>query len=119
MADRRARVPVEELVDLDALRAARGGREPTPANLRAALPPGWALDDDLAHAHRDLRLLFRQGWLLALGMVLFGGAAVLFFLEVLPRGWSGFLRFAALVLVLALVGGVAGPIITRALGRRR
>ncbi len=118
MAEPRTRVLVGELIDLEALRAERGGREPTPANLRAALPPGWALDDDHEHAKKDMRLLFRQGWMLAIGMLLFGAAGILFFIEVFPRGWSGVLRFVILLGILALVGGVVGPMITRGLSRR-
>ena len=37
----RERVPVEQLVDLDALGS--DGRRPSPAAIRAALPPGWVL----------------------------------------------------------------------------
>ena len=118
MSEPRARVPIGELVDLDALRAERGGQDPTPANLRGALPPGWALDDDHLYAKKDMRLLFRQGWMLAIGMLLFGAAGILFFIEVFPRGWGGVLRFVILLAILALVGGVVGPMITRGLSRR-
>lgn len=109
-------VPVEELVDLASL--GRDGRPPTPRELRAALPPGWALDDDGLTAHRDARLLFRRGWVLGLGLVLFGAAGLLFFAEVFPRGWRGVGRFAVLVVVILLAGGVVGPIVTRGLMRR-
>ena len=118
MADSRTRVPISELVDLEELTQARGGQPPTPANLRGALPPGWALDDDPAFAKKDMRLLFRQGWMLVIGMLVFGAAGIVFFLEVFPRGWSGVLRFAILLVILGLVGGVVGPLITRALSRR-
>ena len=118
MADTRTRVPIGELVDLEQLKAKRGGAAPTPANLRAALPPGWALDDDHAYAKKDMRLLFRRGWMLAIGMLLFGAAGIIFFIEVFPRGWSGVLRFVVLLVILALVGGVVGPLITRALNGR-
>ena len=115
MGDTRTRVPIGELVDLEQLTASLNGQAPTPANLRAALPPGWALDDDPAFAKKDLRLLFRRGWLLAIGMLLFGAAGILFFIEVFPRGWSGVMRFMTLLAILGLVGGVVGPMITRAL----
>lgn len=116
MSDGRERVPVAELVDLDALAP---GRAPTARELRAALPPGWALCEDGVTARRDLRLLFRRGWLLALGLALFGGAGALFFAEVLPRGGRGVLRFALMVGLVALAGGLVGPLVTRALVRRR
>lgn len=110
------RVPIGELVDLDALR--RGGREPTPARLRAALPRGWVLEDDLRHARRDARLLFREGWILLVGLVVFGSAAVGLFWSTFPRGWSGVLRGAVLLAALLLIGGVVAPLVTRALHRR-
>lgn len=110
-------VPLAELVDPALL--APDGRAQIPRDVRAALPPGWVLDDDGATAHRDLRLLFRRGWLLAIGLVLFGAAGAVFFVEVLPRGWSGAARFAALVLVILCAGGVVGPIVTKSLYRKR
>jgi hypothetical protein len=110
------RVHVSELVDLDAL--SEGGRPPHPARLRAALPRGWVLEPDGEHARRDLRLFFREGWILIVGMAVFGGIALLSFWSVFPAGLSGFLRFAGLVLVVLLVGGVVGPIVTRALMRK-
>jgi hypothetical protein len=113
-------VPVSELIGPEGLAAlGRHGRPPTPRELQDALPAGWVLADDGVHARRDLRLLFRRGWLLAIGMVLFGAAGIAFFVEVLPGGTRGVLRFAAMLFVLLLVGGVVGPIITRALTRRR
>lgn len=113
----RASVPVEELVDLAAL--GHGGRTPTPRELRAALPRGWALDDDGRHAHRDARLLFREGWILALGLLLFGLGGGWFLAGALPRGSAGVVRLALLIGLVALAGGVAGPLVTRALYRRR
>ncbi len=113
----RRHVPLAELVDPALL--APDGRPLEPRAVRAALPPGWVQDDGLGTAHRDLRLLFGRGWILALGLVLFGAAAIVFFVEVLPRGWGGAARFAALVLVILCAGGVVGPIVTRALVRRR
>ncbi len=68
---------------------------------------------------RDLRVMFSEGWVLAIGLFVFGAAAVVFFFEVLPRGWRGLSRFALLVVAVVLVGGVVAPIITRALLRRR
>lgn len=113
----RRSVPVEELVDL--ARLGRDGRPPTPRELRAALPRGWALDDDGRHAHRDARLLFREGWILALGLLLFGAAGGFFLVDAAPRGAAGVLRLLLLVGLVALAGGVAGPLVTRALHRRR
>ena len=37
--------PIDELIDVPAL--GRGGRTPTPSQIRAALPRGWALADHL------------------------------------------------------------------------
>ena len=110
------RVPVSELVDLERLRP--DGRPPTPAQIRAALPRGWALDDDLEHAHRDARLFFREGWILIVGLVVFGSIGLFFLLGGLPAGWAGLLRIAILVGAVLLVGGLVAPRITRALNRR-
>ena len=110
-------VPVEELVDLSAWKSR--GREPTPRELRAALPRGWALADDHAHAYRDARLLFREGWILVVGMLVFGSVGLAFLWGAMPRGWKGIGRFAVLVAAVLLIGGVVGPLITRALYRRR
>lgn len=112
----RERVPVEELVDLGQLE--RDGRRPTPARLRAALPRGWVLEKDGLHARRDLRRLFREGWILLCGMVIFGGVSAALFWSVLPRGWAGVGRLALGVGVLLVAGGIAAPLITRALNRR-
>jgi hypothetical protein len=108
---------VEELVDLE--RLGRGGRPPTPKQIREALPPGWVLDEDGRTARRDLRLMAREGWVLVVGMVCFGAAAVGLFWETFPRGWRGVGRFAVLVVVMVLLGGVVAPMITRALYRKR
>ena len=110
------RVHVSLLVDLESL--SEDGRPPHPARLRAALPRGWVLEPDGEHARRDLRLFFREGWILIVGMAVFGGIALLTFWSVFPSGLSGVLRFAGLVLVVLLVGGVVGPIVTRALMRK-
>ncbi len=110
------RVPVEELVDLGQLE--RDGRRPTPARLRAALPRGWVLEEDGLHARRDLRLLFREGWILLCGMVIFGGVSAALFWSVLPSGWAGVGRLALGVGVLLVAGGIAAPLITRALNWR-
>jgi hypothetical protein len=110
------RVPIEQLVDLEALR--EGGREPTPARLRAALPRGWVLEDDQRHARRDLRLFFREAWILLAGLSIFGTSAVLLFWSTFPRGWSGLVRVGVLVIVMILIGGLVAPMVTRALHRR-
>jgi hypothetical protein len=109
-------VPLEELVDLEALR--RGGREPTRSELRAALPRGWVLCEDGRSARRDVRLLFREGWILLVGLVVFGLAGAALFVYSFPAGWAGVLRFLVLVGVLLVVGGLVAPIVTRALRQR-
>ncbi len=110
------RVPVGELVDLE--RVGPAHRPPTPAELRAALPRGWALDDDGEHAHRDTRLLFREGWILVLGLVLFGAIGAVFLWSAMPRGWGGLVRLAVLFAAVLLAGGLVAPLVTRALNRR-
>ena len=115
MAERRA-VPVSQLIDLAALRD--NGRPPTPRRIREALPRGWALADDNEHAYRDVRLLFREGWILIVGLVVFGSIGLGFLWSGLPRGWDGVLRFCVLVGVVIVLGGVVAPRITRALNRR-
>lgn len=114
----RARVPVGELIDLEHLRSTKG-RTPTRPELRALLPRGWVLEDDGQHARRDLRLLFREGWILVVGMATFGALAVAIFWQAFPRGWRGLVSLAALLAVVLLVGGVVAPLVTRALYRGR
>jgi hypothetical protein len=111
------RVRVDSLVDLSKIR--RDGRPPTPAELRAALPNGWKLDDDGEHAVRDLRLFFSQSWVLVLGLVMFGAAGIGLFITTFPRGERALWRVAILIGVMVVIGGVIGPLITRALNRRR
>ncbi len=111
------RVPVSDLVDLDAL--SQGGRPPTPHRIREALPPGWVLDEDGTTARRDLRVLARDGWVLLIGLVCFGVAGLAFFWEVFPSGWAGVLRLGVLLVAVLLAGGLVAPTITRALMRRR
>ncbi|MCP3917940.1 MAG: hypothetical protein GY711_20530 [bacterium] len=110
-------VPVEDLVDLQSLR--RDGRDPTPKQIREALPPGWVLDADGRTARRDLRVLARDGWVLVIGLVCFGAAGLAFLYDAMPRGWAGVLRFAGLIAILLLAGGVVAPTITRALMSRQ
>lgn len=110
------KVPIEQLVDLAAL--ATPGREPTPTRIREALPPGWVLEPDGRHARRDLRVLARDGWVLALGLVCFGAAGLGLFYSTFPRGLRGLGRFAALIVVVLLIGGLVGPMITKALMRK-
>ena len=116
MAKRAERVPIGELVDLAAL--ARDGRPVTPRRIREALPRGWALDDDNEHAHRDVRLLFREGWILILGLLVFGALGGVFLSSGVPSGWAGVLRVLGLIALVLVFGGVAAPLITRALYRR-
>lgn len=113
----RQRVPVEELVDLEALGS--GGKPPSRRALRAALPRGWVLEEDGRTARRDLRLFFREGWILLTGLVLFGLLGGLFLWEALPAGWWGVVRLALLLGALLLVGGLVAPRMTLALQRRR
>jgi hypothetical protein len=109
------KLPVEELVDLEAL--AEDGRPPSRSRIRAALPPGWVLDQDGRSARRDGRLLFSHSWVLLVGLVAFGAAAIGLFAVTFPRGWSGLARAALLLLVLLVIGGLVGPAVTRALNR--
>lgn len=111
------RVPVEDLVDFEAL--SEDGLRPSPRRIREALPPGWVLDEDGRHARRDLRVLAREGWVLLLGLVLFGLAGFYLFWDAFPRGWRGVARFVVLIALVVFAGGVAGPMITRAVMRRR
>jgi hypothetical protein len=109
-------VPIQELVDLSHIGVP--GRPATPREIRAALPRGWVLDDDGATARRDLRLFFRDGWVLAAGLVMFGTAVLALFWSTFPRGGAGLVRFAAVIGLVVLAGGVVAPIITRSLARR-
>ena len=110
-----ARVPIAELVDPERLRAL--GPAPSPTALRAALPRGWVPAED-GFARRDLRLLFREGWILAVCLVVFGALGAMFVLGAMPRGWAGAARVLVLVSVVGAAARVAGPLITRALRRR-
>lgn len=111
-----AEVPVSELVDLD--RLGPGHRPPTPRELRAALPRGWVLCDDGVHARRDLRLVFREGWILIAGLVSFGAVGAGFLWGAMPRGWAGLARIAVLVVAVLALGGLVAPMITKTLNRR-
>jgi hypothetical protein len=110
------RVPLEELVEPERLRAL--GPAPSPRELRALLPRGWVPDEDGRHARRDLRLFFREGWVLLLCLVVFGSVGALFLVGAAPRGWAGVLRLLGLLAFVVLAGGLAGPMITRALRGR-
>jgi len=67
----------------------------------------------------DGRLLFGQGWMLALLLLAFGSAALGLFWWSFPRGGAGWLRFAAAVALVLLAGGLVAPVVTRALKRRQ
>jgi hypothetical protein len=110
------RVLIAELLEPEELAAL--GPSPSPARLRALLPRGWVPEPDGLHARRDLRLLFREGWMLVLCLVVFGTVGALFLLGSVPRGWSGVARLVGLIAAVALAGAVAAPLITRALRRR-
>lgn len=113
-------VPIEELIEPSHLaELTRDGRKPAPRELRAALPRGWALDDDGRHVHRDARLLFREGWILIVGLVIFGTLGGLFLVDAVPRGWRGALNLLMLLGIVLLAGGVVGPMVTRAVYRKR
>ncbi len=112
----RALVPLGEVLDLERLKAS--GRPLTPKALRESLPPGWVLADDGEHAYRDRRLLFRQGWILILGLAIFGSVGLAFLLDAVPSGWRGIGRLVSLLGLVLLVGGLVAPRITRALQRR-
>jgi hypothetical protein len=43
---------------------------------------------------------------------------VLLFWSTFPRGWSGVLRGAILVVAMLVIGGLVAPMVTRALHRR-
>lgn len=108
-------VPIGELIDEAAL-----GPEPSQRAIRAALPRGWALNDDGRTARRDVRLLFREGWILVVGMLVFGSAGLGLFVMSFPRGVSGWLYAVGLVVALLFIGGLIAPAVTRALmGKRR
>ena len=115
--DGREHVPISELLDLDALQA--GGKELTPREIRAHLPRGWVLDPDHRHAHRDVRLFFREGWILLCGLVIFGAIGGTFVWGGLPRGSEGILKLLLALVLLIVAGGVAGPTITRTLMRKK
>jgi hypothetical protein len=115
LPERGRRVPVDTLVDVAAL--GRGGRPPTPAELRRALPPGWVLEPDGEHARRDGRVLFRESWVLLTGLGVFGAAGIGLFWRTFPRGWGGVARAAVLVVAMVVLGGVVAPLVTRAVYR--
>jgi len=108
-----SQVSLHELIDPARLRAL--GPSPSPAALRALLPRGWVPCADGLHARRDLRLFFREGWILVLCLVVFGSLGAMFVLGAVPRGWDGVLRVVGLVAIVWLAAGLAGPLITRAL----
>jgi hypothetical protein len=110
-------VPLDELIGAERMQAL--GPAPSQAALRAALPRGWVPAEDGRHARRDLRLFFREGWILALCLVSFGTLGAMFLLGAMPRGARGLGRLALLVFVLWIAATYAGPRITRALKRSR
>ena len=68
---------------------------------------------------RDARLLFREGWMLALCLVCFGAAALGLFWWSSPRGLAGWIRLGLGASLVLLAGGLAAPVVARALLRRR
>ena len=112
-------VPIEQLIEPERLAPPDGSRrEPTRRQIQDALPAGWVLDRDGRTAHRDARVMFREGWVLVCGLVLFGAAGLGLFWQTFPAGWTGVARFGLLIGLLILIGGVVAPIISRALYRR-
>ncbi len=111
------RVLVEELIDLGSL--SEDGERPSKRRIRAALPRGWVLEDDGLYARRDIRLFFREGWILVVGLLAFGSVGGSFLWGAMPRGWRGLGRLGLLVAVVLAVGGIVGPIISRALQSKR
>jgi hypothetical protein len=75
------------------------------------------LQDDGVTARRDLRLFFREGWILIVGLVVFGSVVAGMFLLTFPRGLAGILRLLGLIGLVLLAGGIVGPMVTRALNR--
>jgi hypothetical protein len=116
MSKKRELVPLAQLIDVQALAAP--GRPLTPRRIREALPRGWALAEDNQHAYKDVRLFFREGWILILGLLIFGALGSIFIYRGLPAGFGGLARLVGLLAVLLLVGGYVGPLITRALTKR-
>jgi len=67
---------------------------------------------------RDRRLLFHDGWILLLALVCFGAAGIGLFVWSAPPSGGGWLRFAAMLAILVVVGGIVAPLVTRTLRRR-
>ena len=86
---------------------------PHPIDLDARVPQARLLSG--IEVHRDARLLFREGWILLLGLVLFGALGSVFLAGGLPRGLGGILRLGVSAVVLVLVGGLVAPWITKTL----
>jgi len=66
----------------------------------------------------DRRVFFGEGWVLLLGMLVFGTVGGYFLIGAMPSGWRGLARLAVMIVVVLLVGGLVGPGISRALRRR-
>jgi len=107
---------IEALVNLES--SSENGATPSARRIRAALPRGWVLEDDGRHARRDRRLFFRQSWILLFALVAFASVAVVFFWGALPHSLLGFARVLAMIALVLVVGGVAGPLISRSLQQR-
>ena len=75
------------------------------------------MEPDGEHARRDVRLFFRESWILIVGLVVFGGVGAALFWQTFPSGWRGVFRLAGLLVLVLLAGGVVGPMVTRALNR--
>ena len=76
------------------------------------------IDESTEPPRKARRLFYDEGWVLLIGLIAFGAAALGLFWMVLPSGPAGFLRLAAMAGVLLLCGGLIGPLVTRAIRKR-
>ncbi len=59
----------------------------------------------------------RDGWILVLCLVSFGGLALTMFWQTFPRGWGGISRLALLLLFFLVAGGLLAPMLSKVLRR--
>ena len=77
-----------------------------------------AMTGEPATGRKDGRWMFHDGWILLLALVCFGAAGIGLFVWSAPSGGGGWLRFAAMLAILVVVGGIVAPLVTRTLRRR-